>query len=514
MELEVDGRRVRVMNESGTLLDLLRDQLGITAVKDGCSPQGQCGCCTVLVDGKPRVSCVTPVRRVRDRSITTVEGLDDAIARSWGEAFCATGGSQCGFCTPGIVLRFEGLRRDGVEPSDTDRAARALHAHLCRCTGWQTVIEAWGAPDGAGDPARDLDAASRRAAIEGRSPQRVGAEIALGRGGFAADTAPTDALVAVPDADGGWAVGETLAEARAAAGKVQGRRTTLEVTHPLEVPAGDWVAELRTAWVEPAPLEPDAAWCRPGGEPAGAARQRRRVRGEDDRMGRGRGPGTRRSARPARARPPVARGRRAVGARSGRPSPSGCEPTAPGAPGWSPLPGSSRRSHAVAPGIEVEEVVVPGPPTSTALRAAGWAEAVAVLAAAEGAPGPVTSPEGAVAEVTLDDAGFDVSLRCGDPLDETVLRSYAIGAVHMAYSWVTSEGLAVDGAGAVHDLTIRSFGIVRATEMPPVRVTVRPDDGPPVNGTDAVFAAAAAATWLRRGTPPAWPTGPVPGWET
>src|SRR5205823_11855119 len=70
-----------------------------------------------------------------------------------------------------------------------------------------------------------------------------------------------------PDGTGGWAVAETLTAAREAAGKVQGRRTTLTVAHPLDVPPGDWDATLRTTWVEPAYLEPDASWCAPGGEP-------------------------------------------------------------------------------------------------------------------------------------------------------------------------------------------------------------------------------------------------------
>ena len=77
MEIIVNGEARTVADETSTLLDALRGEFGLTSVKDGCSPQGQCGCCTVLVDGQARVSCVTPVRRVRDRQITTVEGLDD-----------------------------------------------------------------------------------------------------------------------------------------------------------------------------------------------------------------------------------------------------------------------------------------------------------------------------------------------------------------------------------------------------------------------------------------------------
>jgi len=117
------------------------------------------------------------------------------------------------------------------------------------------------------------------------------------------------------------------------------------------------------------------------------------------------------------------------------------------------------------------------------------------------------SPAGAEAVATVDDDGIRVVVRCGDPLDEVVLRSYCIGAAHMAWSWITSEGLSVDGDGVVHDLTIRSFGIVRATETPPVVVEVLPDDGTPINGSDAVFAAVAAATWCHRGCPPDLPTG-------
>ena len=89
----VDGRSVTVPNDGSTLLDVLRGRLGITSVKDGCSPQGQCGCCTVLVDGQARVSCVTPARRVSGRSVTTLDGLDPDESRTWAEAFCTAGGS-------------------------------------------------------------------------------------------------------------------------------------------------------------------------------------------------------------------------------------------------------------------------------------------------------------------------------------------------------------------------------------------------------------------------------------
>src|SRR5206468_5363929 len=103
LELVVDGLSYTVDDDGASLLEVLRDRIGSRSVKDGCSPQGQCGCCTVLVDGAPRVACVTPARRVDGRAITTVDGLPDADA--WAAAFTATGASPCGFCTPGTIVR-------------------------------------------------------------------------------------------------------------------------------------------------------------------------------------------------------------------------------------------------------------------------------------------------------------------------------------------------------------------------------------------------------------------------
>ncbi|MEO7429100.1 MAG: 2Fe-2S iron-sulfur cluster-binding protein, partial [Acidimicrobiales bacterium] len=207
LQLEVDGRQVEVADEGQSLLAVLREGLGLRSPKDGCSPQGQCGCCTVLVDGQPRVACVTPARRVAGRAITTVDGLSDEVRDGWADAFAATGASQCGFCTPGIICRLEGLR---TKDPDAPRPAveQALLAHLCRCTGWRTILDAWDhQPRSASPEDRDATSAATRARLEGGEPQAVGAAVALGRGGFADDTAPADALVAVPDGKGGWALG-------------------------------------------------------------------------------------------------------------------------------------------------------------------------------------------------------------------------------------------------------------------------------------------------------------------
>jgi xanthine dehydrogenase small subunit len=111
-----------------------------------------------------------------------------------------------------------------------------------------------------------------------------------------------------------------------------------------------------------------------------------------------------------------------------------------------------------------------------------------------------------VAEAEVAPDRVRVRVACGDPLDEIVLRSYCIGAAHMALGWVTSEGISVGEDGLPVDLTIRSFGILRATDTPPIDVEIDRSSGAPVNGSDAVFAAVAAAAWLAEGCPPEWPT--------
>ena len=520
-EIVVDGAAVVVADEGLTLLDVLREQLGVRSVKDGCSPQGQCGCCTVLVDGQPRVACVTPARRVAGRAITTLEGLDAGVRDGWARAFAATGGSQCGFCTPGIICRFAGLQAKSADHDDRDAAARALAAHLCRCTGWQPILDAWesyprvAGPAGAAGPegaARRADA-DRRASIEGGTPQSTGPHVALGNGGFADDTAPDGALVAVRAADDceaadehGWVVAETPVAARQLARRVPGRRTTASWDPPLEVPTGDWAVTLRTSWTEPAYLETDAAWCEPGGRPASPLCNGGAFGGKCD------SPVTEaarrladRHGRPVRvlwSRPDTAQ----LGPKR-PPIAAGVRPDGTGEMLVARTPGIAAAIQEQAPGLSVTEVDLPGPPTSAQIRGAGWAEAAVLLAAVRAEPAWITGPGGGSAVAAVEaDGSIRVQVRAGWTLDEPVLRSYCSGAAHMAYSWVTSECLGVDPEGTVHDLTVRSFGIVSAAKMPAVHVEIVDDGSEPVNGSDAVFAAVAAAVWIDRGCPPVWPT--------
>jgi aldehyde oxidoreductase len=142
IRLTVNGRQVEVEGEHPHLLAALREELGVLSPKDGCSPSGQCGCCTVLLDGKAQVSCQTPLTKVEGRSVTTLEGIDAAERDRLAAAFTATGALQCGFCTPGILVRTKALLDKKGADLDRDTAARHMGAHLCRCTGYVKILDA------------------------------------------------------------------------------------------------------------------------------------------------------------------------------------------------------------------------------------------------------------------------------------------------------------------------------------------------------------------------------------
>jgi selenium-dependent xanthine dehydrogenase len=124
-----------------SLLDALRERCGVTSIKDGCQPQGQCGCCLALIDGRPLVTCAFEAVRAEGREVLTLEGLTAAERAVIGSAFAEAGAVQCGFCIPGIALRAKHLLDRQQSPS-RDEIARALDGHLCRCTGYAQVVEA------------------------------------------------------------------------------------------------------------------------------------------------------------------------------------------------------------------------------------------------------------------------------------------------------------------------------------------------------------------------------------
>ena len=176
----LNGNQVTVATHPDTsLLELLRDEFGLTSPKNGCSPLGQCGGCTVLVDGKATVSCVTGATRVAGKSVLTLEGLAEQERKIWGQAFLARAGLQCGFCIPGIVMRGKYLLSSNPSPT-REEIAKALNNHICRCTGYVKIIDAidTAAKTLAGEPAPELDYSGR----VGTSLPRVdGAEMALGQ---------------------------------------------------------------------------------------------------------------------------------------------------------------------------------------------------------------------------------------------------------------------------------------------------------------------------------------------
>ncbi len=138
----LNGRTAETGSGHPHLLAALRDELGITSPKDGCSPSGQCGCCTVLVDGKARVACQTSMQKVEGTSVTTLEGLEQAERDRFSDTFAAHGALQCGFCTPGIVMRAKALIDKKGDALARDEAARHLGGHLCRCTGYVKILDA------------------------------------------------------------------------------------------------------------------------------------------------------------------------------------------------------------------------------------------------------------------------------------------------------------------------------------------------------------------------------------
>lgn len=138
----LNGRETSVCYEEGMqFLDVLREQCAITSAKDGCAPQGYCGCCAVLVDGHPVLACRRKPAQMEGREVVTLEGIPEEKRRVLSQAFVQEGGIQCGFCIPGIVIRASALL-DHKRVADRDTVAKALSGHLCRCTGYARIIDA------------------------------------------------------------------------------------------------------------------------------------------------------------------------------------------------------------------------------------------------------------------------------------------------------------------------------------------------------------------------------------
>ncbi len=139
------------------LLDLLRDEIGITGTKEGCGT-GDCGACTVYLNGKPVNSCLVLTGELADADVVTVEGLKDGdVYHPIQAAFIEDGGAQCGYCTPGMLMMAKSFLEENPDPTD-DEIRFALSGNLCRCTGYVKIVEA----------VQDAAAELRRRAGEGQ----------------------------------------------------------------------------------------------------------------------------------------------------------------------------------------------------------------------------------------------------------------------------------------------------------------------------------------------------------
>jgi aerobic carbon-monoxide dehydrogenase small subunit len=143
IQMTVNGEQQEIAVEPWqTLLDVLRDDLGLTGVKKGCD-RGDCGACTVLLDGKPVTSCMMLAVQAADHTIVTIEGLADLTGalHPLQQAFVDYGAIQCGFCTPGMILAATALLAENPHPS-AEEVREAIAGNLCRCTGYIKIVDA------------------------------------------------------------------------------------------------------------------------------------------------------------------------------------------------------------------------------------------------------------------------------------------------------------------------------------------------------------------------------------
>ncbi len=140
--LTLNGNAITVPFEPGMdFLEVLRTQCGVVSTKNGCAPEGACGCCAVLVDGQPVLACLRKPEHMAGRDVVTLEGVPEEMRRVLVDAFLLEGAVQCGFCIPGIVVRAAGLLEHN-RTQDREAVAKSLDAHLCRCTGYARIIDA------------------------------------------------------------------------------------------------------------------------------------------------------------------------------------------------------------------------------------------------------------------------------------------------------------------------------------------------------------------------------------
>ena len=259
----LNGRPTTAAYEDGmTFLEVLRDVCAVTSAKDGCAPQGYCGCCTVLVDGRAVLSCLRKPETVADREVTTLEGVPQDTRELLAEAFVREGGLQCGFCTPGIVVRACSMLEHDKTGS-RDEIQKALSGHLCRCTGYTRIVDAiltagevrasgeWPEDGGPRNPSffgesfgleRTTEATGD--GVGSSSPRYMGADHALGEKPYVADMSVDGMLH-------GAVVLSAHARARIAAFDTSGAMAMVGVERVLtadDVPGAKSVGLIRPDW--------------------------------------------------------------------------------------------------------------------------------------------------------------------------------------------------------------------------------------------------------------------------
>jgi aldehyde oxidoreductase len=186
LRITLNGSSAEVeAREGASLLEVLREGCGLTSMKDGCAPEGSCGACTVIVDGRAVVSCAQKATRAEGKNVTTLEGLPRETRDRWADSFVASGASQCGFCSPGIVMKSEAMLEKNPEPS-REEISRGLAGNLCRCTGYVKVVDAveHAARARRGKPVPEPEMSGR---IGARTARYEGRELALGSKPYVGD---------------------------------------------------------------------------------------------------------------------------------------------------------------------------------------------------------------------------------------------------------------------------------------------------------------------------------------
>lgn len=240
----VNGQDVSVeAADDETMLDVLRDHLGLLAAKDGCQPEGFCGCCTIIVNGQASVACSRPASAFAGKDIVTLEGLPERERQILALSFAAAGASQCGFCSPGIVVKARALLDKNPHPSRAEIAS-ALSGNLCRCTGYVKIIDAIETAArmlNGGGRAPTLDWSGR---LGSRAPKYEAFELALGHKPFINDISMPGMLhAAVRFSDHPRAIVKRIDTA--AADAVEG---VVGIATAADVPGGRFVGAIYSDW--------------------------------------------------------------------------------------------------------------------------------------------------------------------------------------------------------------------------------------------------------------------------